>query len=123
MDTEIYRQAVRAVDIDALLTQFSADPTVHVPSRRAPFKGHDEVRAILQVALGQFEDLDFTAEFAKENGYVLQFTARIGLEAARGVNILELVDDKIVELTVMVQPYTADHSLRELMMLALEETA
>lgn len=123
MDIQRYRQAVLAADIDALLTQFSAEPTLHVPSRRAPFQGRREVRDILPVALAQFEDLDFTAEFAKEDGHVLQFTALIGIERARGVLIMELVDDVIAELTVMVQPYDADHALRALMMLALDETA
>ncbi len=115
-----FRRAVEARDADAVVALFAADAVFNTPSRREPFEGRDAIRPIVKIVLGLFGGFHYTDEYGNDEVSVLQFACRIGDEEAQGVDILRIVDDQVVEFTVMIRPYAADHALRENMIALLD---
>ena len=107
-----FRAAVERGDADAAADLFAPDAVFHSPVVHRPYEGREAIRAILRAVVQVFEDFRYAAEFAGEDGHVLWFRTRVGERALDGVDILRDGPDSLVELTVMVRPYSAATELR-----------
>ena len=107
-----FRSAVERGDADAAADLFAPDAVFHSPVVHRPYEGREAIRAILRAVVQVFEDFRYAAEFAGEDGHVLWFRTRVGERALDGVDILRDGPDGLVELTVMVRPYSAATELR-----------
>jgi len=107
-----FRAAVERGDADAAADLFAPDAVFHSPVVHRPYEGREAIRAILRAVVQVFEDFRYAAEFAGEDGHVLWFRTRVGERALDGVDILRDGPDGLVELTVMVRPYSAATELR-----------
>lgn len=107
-----FRAAVERGDADAAADLFAPDAVFHSPVVHRPYEGREAIRAILRAVVQVFEDFRYAAEFAGDDGHVLWFRTRVGERALDGVDILRDGPDGLVELTVMVRPYSAATELR-----------
>jgi ketosteroid isomerase-like protein len=110
-----FRAAVEAGDIAAAVALFAEDAVFHSPVAHRPYRGRDELGAVLGAVFTVFEDFRYTGEYAGADGHVLRFATRVGDRALEGVDILEDRDGRIVALTVLVRPYSAVTALRDRM--------
>ncbi|WP_345425191.1 nuclear transport factor 2 family protein [Pseudonocardia xishanensis] len=115
-----FRAAVERGDADAAADLFAADAVFHSPVVHRPYEGREAIRTILRAVVQVFEDFRYTAEFAGDAGHVLWFHTRVGERELDGVDILRDGPDGLVELTVMVRPYSAATELRARMAALLQ---
>ncbi|SDF13203.1 nuclear transport factor 2 family protein [Pseudonocardia oroxyli] len=116
-----FRAAVERGDADAAADLFTADAVFHSPIVHKPYEGRESLRMILRAVVRVFEDFRYDAEFSGPDGHVLWFRTRVGERALDGVDILRDGADGLVELTVMVRPYSAATELRARMAALLAE--
>jgi hypothetical protein len=110
-----FRAGIEAGDMDAAIALLDDEVVFHSPVVFADYIGRDAVVPILHGVATVFEDFRYLAEFSSEDGHVLHFAARVGDRALDGIDMLRIEAGKIVELTVMVRPYSAITQLRERM--------
>lgn len=110
-----FRAAVESGDMAAAVALFRDDVQFLSPIVHRPYQGREALHGILNAVFTVFEDFRYVREFGGEQGHVLEFEARIGDRAVHGVDILRAEDGQLVELTVMVRPYSAATLLRERM--------
>jgi hypothetical protein len=106
-----FRAAVESRDVDAAVALFADDCVFHSPVVHAAYTGREALRAILGAVLEVFSDFRYTAEYSGPDGHVLEFACRVGDRDLQGVDILR-GDGPLVELTVLVRPYSAATALR-----------
>lgn len=99
----------------AAVALLADDVVFRSPIVHADYVGRDAVAPILHGVAAVFEDFRYVAEFASDDGHVLMFAARVGDRQLQGVDIIRVEGEQIVELTVMVRPYSAATVLRERM--------
>lgn len=109
---ERFRTAVLAGRVDDAVALFAVDATFHSPVVHRPYRGRPPLRAILQAVLEVFADFRYTAEYAGPDGHVLMFACRVADRECQGVDVLRIADGEIVDLTVLVRPYSALTRLR-----------
>ena len=104
--TLVFREAVEARDVDAMVDALTPDVTFHSPVAHTPFEGHDQVRGLFTALFETFEDFNYTDELEGPDGtHALIFRARVGDKDLQGLDLVRLNDDgKIYEFTVMVRP-------------------
>ncbi|MHA6794943.1 nuclear transport factor 2 family protein [Pseudonocardia bannensis] len=110
-----FRQAVETGDVDAAVALFRDDVVFNSPVVHKPYKGREALRAILGAVLQVFSDFRYETEFDGPGGHVLVFRARVGDRELEGVDILRSEYGELIELTVMVRPYSAATELRDRM--------
>jgi hypothetical protein len=110
-----FRAGIEAGDMDAAIALLDDEVVFHSPVVYADYIGRDAVAPILHGVAMVFEDFRYLAEFSSEDGHVLHFAARVGDRALDGIDMLRIEAGKVVELTVMVRPYSALTQLRERM--------
>ena len=105
-----FRAAVEAGDHAAVVATLSEDVVLESPVSFTPFRGREQVAALLAVVMEVFEDFRYTDELHGPGGAVhgLVFRTRIGDREAEGIDIVRHDDRGRVEhLTVMVRPASA----------------
>jgi ketosteroid isomerase-like protein len=103
------RAAMEAHDLDAAVAAFASDAVVRSPfTSRFAFEGHEQIRAILEVAIAAFGELRYTAEVRDGDRAVLVACARVGGRELEFVDHM-LLDEhgKIREFTVFFRPLPA----------------
>jgi hypothetical protein len=113
-----FGEAVVARDIEAAVAVLGDDVVFSSPIVFKPYAGKD-VTAVLLTAVAQvFEDFEYEAELASEDGrdHALVFRARVDGREIQGCDFLHHGEDGLVDrLTVMVRPLSAALALRDRM--------
>lgn len=123
MSIEVFRSAVEAHDLEAMMEVFAEDVSFHSPIVFKTYHGKDELRFVLAGVMQVFGDLHYVAEYRSATGAVLHFRTRVGGRELDGIDLLEFGADGLChDFTVMVRPYSAATALRERMAALLEAT-
>ena len=110
-----FRAAIENKDVDAAVSLFAPDAVFHSPVVHKPYVGRDALHSILSAVMVVFEDFRYTGSYGGDTGHVLEFACRVGDRDGQGVDILRADGGRLVELTVLVRPYSAATLLRERM--------
>lgn len=111
-----FKRAIESKDVDAAVALFAANAVFNSPVVHKPYQGREALRVILDAVVKVFVDFRYTAEYGGEQGHVLAFAAKVGDRDLEGVDILRAgASGELVELTVLVRPYSAATALRERM--------
>ena len=107
-----FRDAVAANDLDALLATLADDIELYSPVLKEPFVGYDRVSRLFGVLIDVFEDIEITDDYQAEGRYALSFTARVGTEDIRIVDLLRFNEEgKITEFIVTARPLAGIQAL------------
>ncbi|GGO20717.1 nuclear transport factor 2 family protein [Micromonospora parathelypteridis] len=121
-----FRRTVLEKDVPAILATLSPDITFHSPVMPKPYRSRAAVAPLLTALAEVFEDFAYTAEFDGHSTeavrpdvgsprHALQFTATVDGKSITGMDVLATGDDGLIsEVTVLVRPLTAAHSLARL---------
>lgn len=121
-----FRSAIEARDLDALVALFTGDVVFRSPVVHAPYRGRDQVKALLRAVMEVFEDFRYTRQMGAPGAtdQALVFRARVGDRELEGCDFIHLDENGLIdELYVMVRPLTGVMALAEAMkrQLALAE--
>jgi hypothetical protein len=105
MSTEIYRRAAEAGDVDLALTAFAPDAVLHSPlTSRVSFTGHEELRALIEVAYTHLSEIHFHTDVGDSRTRVMVYTARIGGEPIEEATVVKLNSAGLIsEATLFVR--------------------
>ncbi|WP_433132920.1 nuclear transport factor 2 family protein [Micromonospora sp. CA-240977] len=121
-----FRRTVLEKDVPGILATLSPEVTFHSPVMPKPYRGRAAVAPLLTALAEVFEDFTYTAEFdgrsigsvratAGSPRHALEFTATVDGKSITGMDVLATGDDGLIsEVTVLVRPVTAAHSLARL---------
>jgi ketosteroid isomerase-like protein len=113
-----FRQAIENRDIDALHDLFAEDMVFRSPVVHSPYRGREEVVALLRVVAEVLEDFRYTREIGAPDAsdHALVFRARVGDREVEGCDFIHVGDDGLVdELYVMFRPLTGVIAMAEAM--------
>lgn len=111
-----FKSAIESKDVVAAVALFAEDVVFNSPVVHKPYQGRAALQVILGAVVTVFSDFRYTAEYGGADGHVLRFAAKVGDRDLEGVDILRTGDNgELVELTVLVRPYSATTALREQM--------
>jgi hypothetical protein len=103
--THPFAQAVVAGDHEAALATLADDITFRSPAVYKPYRGKEQVGALLLAVGTVFENFRYTAEWRDGATTILFFEANVGDRELQGIDILEENDGGLVErFTVMIRP-------------------
>ncbi|MBK5267454.1 MAG: nuclear transport factor 2 family protein [Acidimicrobiia bacterium] len=74
---------------------------------------------ILSSVMEIFEDFEYRRQWIDGENWALEFSARIGDLALKGVDLIRLENNKIVDLEVLIRPPNAINALRHEMVTRL----
>ncbi len=111
--TDAFRKAVEAVDLDAMMAQFAEKAVLHSPVVFAPFERRDAIRQLLGILFQVFQDFEYTDELEAQDGTAaLVFRARVGDRDLQGLDLIRFDEAGLIrDLTVMVRPRSAIEAL------------
>ena len=111
--TDAFRKAVEAVDLDAMMAQFAEKAVLHSPVTFPPFEGRDAIKQLLGILFQVFQDFEYTDELEAQDGTAaLVFRARVGDRDLQGLDLIRVDDAGLIrDLTVMVRPRSAIEAL------------
>ena len=89
------------------------DVVFKAPTYWAERRGKTLVLAVLSTVMTVFEDFEYHRQWIDGDDWALEFSARIGDLALRGVDLIHLEDGQIVDFEVMIRPPNAVQALRE----------
>jgi len=116
-----FKEAVEAKDWDAGIEALADDVVFKSPVVFKPYRGREEVGALLGFVSQVFEDFRYVDQLESGDSMALIFEARVGDREVQGLDHLCFdSDDKITEFTVMVRPMSGMHALAEAMKAKLE---
>lgn len=121
-----FREAVEAKDIDRLLSLMTDDVVFRSPVVHKPYRGRDQVSAILHAVVRVFEDFRYDREIGAEDAAhrALVFRARVGDRELEGCDFVHLDTDGLVdEFFVMIRPLSGAMALAEAMRAELERAS
>lgn len=109
----MFRDAVEARDLGAMIDAFASDGMLNSPVSFHPFRGRKAVGVLLSILMEVLEDFHYTDEFdAKDGSKALVFHAKIGDRELQGVDLLRFDSSGLItELTVMVRPLSGLQAL------------
>jgi hypothetical protein len=111
-----FAQAVLAGDHDAALALLADDVAFSSPAVYKPYRGKEQVGAILRLVATVFENFRYTNEWRDGRTTILFFEANVGDRELQGVDILEENDDGLVErFVVMIRPLSGLQAVAETM--------
>lgn len=124
-----FREYVESGDVESAVQLFAEDAVFNSPVVHRPYVGREALRPILQAAFTVFENFRYVGAYRSEDspensdenptdgrtGHVLRFRATIDGRDLEGVDMLVSDPQNIIELTVLVRPYSATTALRERM--------
>lgn len=109
-----FRQAAETKDFSRAEELFSSDVVFHSPAVYEPYAGLEALGVLLRNVAEVFEDFRYVDQVESGDTAVLIFEARVGDKELNGVDILRFgEDDRIVEMTVMVRPFSGLQALLE----------
>jgi hypothetical protein len=112
--SDAFKRAAESKDFSRGAELFAADVVFHSPAVYEPYKGLDALGALLTTVAQVFEDFRYTGQVETGDTAVLIFAARVGDKELNGVDILRFGDDdRIVEMTVMIRPFSGLQALLE----------
>jgi predicted SnoaL-like aldol condensation-catalyzing enzyme len=112
---DAFRTAVLAGDLETAMAVMADDVVFHSPVVHRAYVGREALAHVLAGILQVFEDFSYTGDWSAADGHVLAFRCRVGDRELNGVDMLRVVDGRVVEFTVMVRPYSAATALRDRM--------
>ena len=118
-----FRNAIEAGDLDRLAALFTEEIVFRSPVVHAPYRGRDQVMALLHAVSQVFEDFRYTRQIGAPGAadHALVFRARVGDREVEGCDFIHVGDDGLIdELYVMVRPATGLMALAEAMKRQLE---
>ena len=114
----IWHDIVARRDPAALPTILADNVVFRSPAFFKPYPGPEATMLVLSTVLGVFEDFVYHRTFHTPDGEsaILEFSARVGDKALKGVDIFRFdADGRIVEMEVMVRPGNALMALGQTM--------
>jgi hypothetical protein len=100
-----FAQAIVAGDHDGAIAALADEVEFRSPAVHKPYRGKEQVEAILRLVETVFENFRYTAEWRDGRTTILFFEASVGDRELQGVDILEDGDDGLIErFTVMIRP-------------------
>ncbi len=100
----------------ALLTDLLADDiTFHPPTYWKVREGRPTTMLLLSTVMQVFEDFEYHRQWIHSDSWALEFSARIGDLELKGVDLMQIEDDRIVDLEVLIRPPNAIVALRNQM--------
>ncbi|MGJ0119399.1 nuclear transport factor 2 family protein [Williamsia sp. MIQD14] len=113
---QAFRDAVEAVDHEAIERLLADDVVFRSPVAFAPYSGRAMTAGILRAVFRVFEDFRYVRQIDDGADHVLVFEAQINGRSVHGCDILHTnADGLIEEFTVMVRPLSAANALAERM--------
>jgi hypothetical protein len=131
-DPSRFRAAAEAGDVAALADLFTEDIRLYSPVKFTPFEGKPLVVGLFHVLVRTFQDFryigrfDGSAETTSDGtptpSAVLLFRTTVNGKEIHGIDMLQFdTDGRIKEITVMVRPQSAVHTLGEAILAGLIE--
>ena len=100
-----FGEAVLAGDHDAAVATLAEDVEFRSPAVYKPYRGKEDVGALLALVATVFENFRYTNEWRDGRTTILFFEANVGDRELQGVDILEDNEDGLVQqFTVMIRP-------------------
>lgn len=112
----IWHDAVATRDVAKLSSIVHPDAVFRSPVAHAPYASAPVLLVILGTVIQVFEDFTYHRTLWAEDGLsvVLEFSARIGKRALKGIDLLRFDPaGKLVELEVMIRPASGLQALGE----------
>jgi hypothetical protein len=107
-----FARAVLAGDHDAALATLADDVVFRSPAVYAPYRGKEQVGALLRIVATVFENFRYTNEWQDGATTILFFEANLGDRELQGIDILEAGEDgRVAALTVMIRPLSGLQAL------------
>jgi hypothetical protein len=112
-----WHRVVEARDLALVADLLAEDCVFHSPALHRPQEGSALTSAYLAAAMAVLgPTLTYRHQWYDETSAVLEFTAELDGRDVHGIDMLRWDgDDRLVELTVMVRPFTALTTLMEQM--------
>lgn len=112
-DSNVFRKAVEAHDLDGMMATFAEDAVLHSPVTFKPFEGRAAIRQLLGILFEVFKDFRYSDELEAEDGTrALVFNARVGDRDLQGLDLIRFDGSGLIrDLTVMVRPRSALEAL------------
>ncbi len=106
MTTRRLRAAMRAGDVDALLTTLAPGAVVRSPiSSSARIEGHGEIRAVMSAVLAEISGLEYVREVGQGADRALVARARVGRQVIEEAVWLRFDNSGLInEMTLYVRP-------------------
>lgn len=122
MELHPYAQALRARDLDGMLSLLTENVVVHSPWVSGPgFEGRESVATIFAIVLDALKDDAYTHELGDERSHVLIAKYRVLDQPITITTLLEFdAEGDIREVTMMARPLTGVAALAEAIGYAIE---
>ncbi|CAN7581095.1 nuclear transport factor 2 family protein [Acidovorax sp. LjRoot38] len=109
-----WHRIVADLDWESLPALLTDDVRFRNPASFDAYVGKGPMVAILQTVFGVMEDFKYERHYGRADGYVMEFTARVGTENLVGIDMVAFdADGKITDFMVMIRPVSAVMSLAE----------
>jgi len=100
-----WHRIVASSDWDKLPDLLTEDVIFRNPATFDPYHGKATMVAVLRAVFSVLQDFTYLRHFSNENGYVLEFSARVGDEKVFGVDLVEFNQEgRITDFMVMMSP-------------------
>ncbi len=111
-------------DVQELQTMLAEDVVFHSPYLPEPYAGR-QAAALILTAVGEvFQDFTYHREIVEGHDWALEFSARVGDQAVKGIDLIRLDDDGLIaEFEVFVRPYNGLRALGVAMARRLSSTS
>ncbi|MBD0735561.1 nuclear transport factor 2 family protein [Streptomyces sp. CBMA29] len=129
-DPSAFRAAAESGDVEALSRLFTDDIRLYSPVKFTPFEGKPLVVGLFHVLVRTFEDFRYIGRFdgsalstgdgADTPSAILLFRATVNGKEIHGIDMLQFDPAGLIkEITVMVRPQSAVHTLGEAILAGL----
>ncbi|MDF8263927.1 nuclear transport factor 2 family protein [Luteipulveratus flavus] len=129
-----FRAGVEAGDLDAMAASLADDVRLFSPVKFRPFEGKAAVVELLGVLLRTFETFRYVGALAGDvepavpedarEAHILVFRATVQGKEIHGLDLLHVGSSGLIEeITVMVRPLSAAHTLSEAVVRNFEQPA
>jgi hypothetical protein len=119
-----WRRIVFDRDAQDLQAMLAADVVFHSPYLEQPYAGRQATALILTAVSEVLQDFTYHREIIEGNNWALEFSARMGDQSLKGIDLIRLDDDGlIVEFEVFVRPYNGLRALGVAMARRLSSTS
>ena len=113
---ERWHHCVTTRDMTTLRELLHPDAVFRSPVAHKPYPGAAAVELILSTVVQVFEDFTYHRTFGTDDSrsVVLEFSARVGDRALKGIDMIRIDDDgRIVDFEVMVRPRSGLQALAD----------
>lgn len=120
-----FRDAIESRDLNAVVALLTDDIVFRSPVVHAPYRGREQVEALLGAAGEVLEDFHYTRQIGApgDADHALVFRARVGDRQVEGCDFIHLNEDGLIdELYVMFRPLSGVLALAEAMKRQLAAT-